>query len=146
MARLSVDYVPLRGFCADDDVVGAVVFGDGRTDRQTGLSGLHISLAQLGPEPLVEVWRGDGGRFLTAASDVACLECGTRGAYESLFRAAGDWHLIRVWNHIARLNEGEGDDERYRRFCIGRHDAFAAAGWTKRQLPAASGVGMRDGS
>src|SRR5262249_47283082 len=98
------------------------------------LASIALPIAQLGPEPLFEVWRGDNARFVTAASDEACLECGARRTYESLFRAAGDFHLVRVWNHIAGLNDGDGDAERYRRFCIGRHDAFVAAGWTKQRF------------
>jgi chorismate lyase/3-hydroxybenzoate synthase len=29
-------------------------------------------------------------------------------------------HLLRVWNWIGAINEGEGDRERYRQFCVGR--------------------------
>src|SRR5256885_537063 len=141
MARLELEYIPLRALRAFDDILGAVAFGAAHP-----LASISLPIAQLGAEELVEVWRGEGARFVTAASDDACLECGTRAAYESLFRAAGDFHLIRVWNHIAGLNDGDGDAERYRRFCIGRHDAFTAAGWTKRRCDSASGVGMRDGT
>src|SRR5213592_4675955 len=123
MARLTVDYIPERDLRASDDVLGVVSFGAAHR-----LASIALPIEQLGPEPLFEVWRGEGARFLTASSDEACMECGTREAYEALFRAAGDFRLIRVWNHIAGLNDGEGDAERYRRFCIGRHDAFAAAG------------------
>jgi chorismate lyase/3-hydroxybenzoate synthase len=141
MARLALEYIPLRDFRAFDDLLGAVSFGAAHP-----LASIALPVAQLGAEELVEVWRGEGARFVTATSDETCLECGTRGAYELLFGAAGDFHLIRVWNHIAGLNDGDGDAERYRRFCVGRHDAFTAAGWTKRRFPSASGVGMRDGS
>jgi chorismate lyase/3-hydroxybenzoate synthase len=141
MARLTLEYRPLRDLRASDDLLGAVAFG-----APHPLASITLPVEQLAPEPLVEVWRGEGARFVTAASDEACLECGTRNVYEALFRAAGDFHLIRVWNHIAGLNDGDGDTERYRRFCIGRHDAFAAAGWTKQRFPSASGVGMRSGS
>src|SRR5262245_36612577 len=141
MARLSLEYTPARDVSAHPDLLGVVAFGVPHP-----LASIALPIAQLGPEPLVEVWRGHNARCVTAASDEACLECGARRTYEALFRAAGDFHLIRVWNHIAGLNDGDGDAERYRKFCIGRHDAFAAAGWTKRRFPSASGVGMRGGS
>lgn len=48
--------------------------------------------------------------------------------------------LLRVWNFFDRLNEGEGDAERYRRFCVGRHRAIAAPGF-ETQLPAATVIG-----
>ncbi|MFN3368900.1 MAG: hypothetical protein ACK4ZX_05785, partial [Thermus sp.] len=38
-------------------------------------------------------------------------------------------YLIRVWNYLGAINAGEGDAERYRRFCVGRDaavDAFVA--------------------
>ena len=141
MARLTLDYVPARDVCASDDLVGAVAFG-----APHPLATIVLPIEQLGGEPLVEVWRGNGARLLTVTSEEACLECGAREAYEALFRAAGDLHLIRIWNHIAGLNDGDDDAERYRRFCIGRHDAFAAAGWPKRRFPSASGVGMQSGA
>jgi chorismate lyase / 3-hydroxybenzoate synthase len=141
MARLALEYLPERDLRASDDLLGVVAFG-----APHPLASVTLPIEQLGPEPLVEVWRGEGARFVSAANDETCLECATRTAYEELFRAAGDFHLIRIWNHIARLNEGDGDAERYRRFCVGRHDAFAAAGWSKRRFPSASGVGMRSGS
>jgi len=141
MARLQLDYVPLRDLRASADLLGVVTF-----DAPHPLATLTLPIAQLGPKPLAEVWRGDGARLVTASSDEACLECGTRRVYEHLFRAAGDFHLIRIWNHIAGLNDGDGDAERYRRFCIGRHEAFAAAGWSKERFPSASGVGMRGGA
>ena len=29
-------------------------------------------------------------------------------------------HLVRVWNWMGAINDGEGDRERYRQFCVGR--------------------------
>lgn len=50
--------------------------------------------------------------------------------------------LLRVWNFFDRLNEGAGDAERYRRFCVGRHRAIAAPGF-EAQLPAATVIGTQ---
>jgi chorismate lyase/3-hydroxybenzoate synthase len=74
------------------------------------------------------------------------VERAARLAYDEILRTTierGFPHLIRVWNHVRDINEGEGDAERYKRFCAGRHDAFAAAQWPKDRLPAASAVGIR---
>jgi enamine deaminase RidA (YjgF/YER057c/UK114 family) len=55
--------------------------------------------------------------------------------------------LLRVWNHVRGINSVDGELERYRSFCRGRHDAFASHGYGLRaDLPAASAVGMREGS
>ncbi|MGQ0619536.1 MAG: chorismate transformation enzyme, FkbO/Hyg5 family [Panacagrimonas sp.] len=51
-------------------------------------------------------------------------------------------HLLRVWNYFDRLNQGEGDAERYRRFCVGRHRAIAEPGFESR-LPAATVIGSQ---
>ena len=107
MARLTLEYLPLRDLRASDDLLGVVAF-----DAPHPLATLSLPIAQLGPEPLVEVWRGDGARLITASSAEPCLECGTRRVYEELFRAAGDFHLIRIWNHLAGLNAGNDDAER----------------------------------
>jgi chorismate lyase/3-hydroxybenzoate synthase len=34
-------------------------------------------------------------------------------------------HLLRVWNYLGAINAGEHDQERYRRFCVGRARVIA---------------------
>jgi chorismate lyase/3-hydroxybenzoate synthase len=29
-------------------------------------------------------------------------------------------HLLRLWNYLDAINDGAGDEERYRQFCVGR--------------------------
>ena len=48
--------------------------------------------------------------------------------------------LVRIWNYIPQINAGEGDEECYRQFCWGRADALG-----NTSLPAATGIGSRDG-
>lgn len=47
---------------------------------------------------------------------------------------------LRLWNFFHEVTGGDGDDERYRRFCVGRYDALAAPGF-EHQLPAATVIG-----
>lgn len=71
------------------------------------------------------------------------IEPAAHAAYQRLlaFNAASGYpHLLRVWNFLDRLNEGDGDAERYRRFCVGRHRAIALPGFEER-LPAATVIG-----
>jgi chorismate lyase/3-hydroxybenzoate synthase len=122
---------------------------------------LRVALEPLGPE-LEEVWEveaevtfgreGDlrwsrGGGWLFAA--VECREAdhgGAEGAaahaYGLLtgFVAAGDeQHVQRIWNYLGAINDGAGDDERYKHFCTGRirgmGDVFAQG------FPAATAIG-----
>jgi len=85
------------------------------------------------------------GTYVTRDDDD--VERAARIAYDEILRTTregGFPHLIRVWNYVRDINAGEGEVERYKRFCAGRHDAFDAAGWRNDQLPAASAVGIRE--
>ncbi|HEY3519892.1 MAG TPA: pteridine-dependent deoxygenase, partial [Rhodanobacteraceae bacterium] len=91
-----------------------------------------------------------GGGWLFAALDVhesehGGIEAASEFAYRTLcgFAAAREErHLLRVWNYVHAINEGEGDSERYRRFCIGRGRGLAAHGI--QSYPAATAIGHRD--
>jgi chorismate lyase/3-hydroxybenzoate synthase len=50
-------------------------------------------------------------------------------------------HLLRIWNFIDSINDGEGDLERYRQFCVGR--ARGLGDTPSDRLPAATAVGRR---
>ena len=144
MFRLDVDLVPLAGLASAEDLLGVIVFGARHPLASLELTGIP----QLGPVPMAEVWRGEDVWFGTWVGDGEDVEAATRRGYDQLLaeaRERGYPHLLRAWNHIRDLNAGEGDEERYKRFCAGRHEAFMAAGWTKPRLPAASGIGMREG-
>ncbi|HET7435417.1 MAG TPA: Rid family hydrolase [Thermoanaerobaculia bacterium] len=123
-----------------------------------------IPAPQFGPEELVEAWparqeprrgehRGiafaeDGELLFASVEGVEDrpLEVLTREIYEAaieLVRAHGFPYFLRMWNHVGDINSVEGY-ERYQRFCVGRYEAFEAAGYhLDTDLPAASAVGMR---
>ncbi len=52
-------------------------------------------------------------------------------------------HLLRVWNYLDAITQGDGDAERYRRFCVGR--ARGLGRFDIAQLPAATAIGRCDG-
>ena len=52
-------------------------------------------------------------------------------------------HLLRVWNYLDAITLGDGDDERYRRFCVGRAHGLGA--FDPLGLPAATAIGRCDG-
>ena len=55
-------------------------------------------------------------------------------------------HLWRVWNYFPHINEEQHGLERYRRFCVGRHQALAGTlPDFPRSLPAGTAVGTRSG-
>ena len=77
------------------------------------------------------------------------LEAAGRLAYVCVFDAIdalGFPHLLRAWNYFAAINDDADGVERYRRFNVGRHDAFAAKGRTIGvDMPAACALGCREG-
>jgi chorismate lyase/3-hydroxybenzoate synthase len=52
-------------------------------------------------------------------------------------------HLLRAWNYLADINAGDGDNERYRHFSIGRAEGMA--GLNSLAYPAATAIGRVDG-
>ncbi len=81
---------------------------------------------------------------LPAAADAAPP---AEAAYRRLLAAArpsAHPYLIRIWNYFGAINAGEGDDERYRRFCVGRNAAVDAM--FRDPPPAATAIGAPDPS
>jgi chorismate lyase / 3-hydroxybenzoate synthase len=79
----------------------------------------------------VEVWQADEAEDIAAVARQAYAEL-----RERLLRR-GYPQLLRTWTYFDRINEGLGDAERYRQFCIGR-----AAGLNGHQgHPAATVIG-----
>jgi chorismate lyase / 3-hydroxybenzoate synthase len=50
-------------------------------------------------------------------------------------------HLLRIWNYLDAINEGDGDLERYREFCVGRARGLSSA--AVESYPAATAVGRK---
>lgn len=55
-------------------------------------------------------------------------------------RHSGFPHLLRIWNYMDAINGGEGDEERYRQFCVGRLRGLGDAA-SESSFPAASALG-----
>ncbi|MFP7723403.1 pteridine-dependent deoxygenase [Lysobacter sp. A3-1-A15] len=172
LPRLRVDYsqVPLPALLDDDRVLA--VFGFGSAAPENGDPRyLRVALEPGGPAPL-EVWRGhapvrcgrdgavawsDDGALLFAAMEVDeqalaedtrddDIERAAKTAYAGLSAfadARGYPHLLRMWNYLDGITAGEGDAERYRRFCVGRARGLGA--FDPGALPAATAIGRVDG-
>jgi chorismate lyase/3-hydroxybenzoate synthase len=70
------------------------------------------------------------------------IEAAAACAYQRLLtcvRPSAHPYLLRVWNYFTAINEGQDDDERYRRFCVGR--ASAVDGMFNDPPPAATAIG-----
>jgi chorismate lyase/3-hydroxybenzoate synthase len=86
--------------------------------------------------------------FGTISAPQGDLAANAREMYRAIIRLVrenGYPHLLRLWNHIEGINRELDGLEHYKRFCVGRAEAFAEAGYANGDLPAASGVGMSGG-
>ncbi len=80
---------------------------------------------------------------ISVAEDEAVdIERAAELAYERLItcvRPSEHPYLARIWNYFSAINEGDGDGERYRRFCVGR--ARGVDGRFNDPPPAATAIG-----
>jgi chorismate lyase/3-hydroxybenzoate synthase len=123
---------------------------------------LRVALEPFEASPPLELWRVDapvnhgtegalrwaaGGGWLFAAIELDEREhggpCATATlAYDALHRfvsARHAHHVLRVWNYIGAINHGDGDAERYKRFCEGR--ATGMGEFFAEGFPAATAIG-----
>lgn len=112
----------------------------------------QMGLACLGGEVSAEHWFGPSEHFGVFAIEVfdppehdpAGL---VEQAYLSMYqqaRAAGLPQALRIWQFIPAINQGHGDQERYRRFCVGRANALSQLGLSDHQMCAATAIGCHD--
>ncbi|PJJ96711.1 pteridine-dependent deoxygenase [Lysobacteraceae bacterium NML91-0213] len=163
VARLRVDYVDSGLERLGDDVLAAFVFGH-QAPAGSDPRVLRVPLAPFGDGP-AEVWRvagpvhhGRDGDIRWAADEHLAfgvievdegddgIEAAARRAYAAMVAHVGASampHLLRIWNYFDAITLGEGDAERYRRFCVGRADGLGA--FDLGRLPAATAIGRCDG-
>lgn len=155
---------------ADAEVLALIGFGAGAPRTHRDPRYLHVALQPLlAPAPF-EVWRGTGpvgsgrdgaiayaqdGQLLFGALQVdevdadgtdpaAAIDHAADAAYAQIgafLTRCGYPHALRIWNYLDAVTEGAGDDERYRRFCIGRARGMAASWAHGAPYPAATAIG-----
>ena len=65
-------------------------------------------------------------------------------AIDEFQRSSAFPYLLRMWNFIDAVNEGDGDLERYRQFCVGRAEGFGES--LRTGYPAATAIGRQQPS
>lgn len=167
LAALSVGYedVALTTLLAEPNVLAVLGFGSAARDGDTDPRYLQVPLESPGQNRF-EVWRARGhvssgrrgairyasdGEYLFGVIEIDEAEHG--GIYatsKAAYRALGDFcagsatpHVLRIWNYLAAITEGDGDDERYKQFCAGR--AAGMEGIFGDDYPAATAIGRLDG-
>lgn len=164
-AALRIDYRELAPDAAlrDPHTLAVIGFGDAAATPDDPRF-LRVRLQPWGPAPL-ECWRIDapvqrgrdgdlawacGGGLMFGAIELDEGEAGIGVAAEQAYLRMqaslgrhGYPHLLRVWNYLDAITLGEGDQERYRVFCVGR--ARGIGPHDPGTLPAATAIGRLDG-
>ena len=149
-----------------DRILGAVAFG-AQQPRVTAADcpTAWVDMPVLNGESAFEVWtsaqtvvRENADGLVGARNDdilFGCLQIALGSsldtasylAYSRIFDfidSRGYGHLLRVWNYFPRINGDADGLERYARFNVGRHEAFAAKGRViGKDTPAACALGSR---
>lgn len=129
-----------------------------------------IGIDPVGGEDLVESWWCQGDVDRSVDGDVRISQCDDYGifsiqvpdtsaeefrvtvcdVYEQLLgavRGSSHPHLAKIWNYFPGINIGDDDKEKYRRFSIGRADAFEKFGVVDTAVPTGTAVGcVRSGN
>ncbi len=108
----------------------------------------RIACEFLSGSQAVESWHiQDHERYRFVVIDVAetglSIEQAAAQAYRELIaqvRPSAHPYLLRIWNYFSAINQGQGDKERYRGFCVGRSQSVDTQFNTPP--PAATAVGM----
>lgn len=145
-----------------DDVMAVIDF-TGRSQINSDPRHVSTGLATIAPQDYKEVWTtthpvssGQKGNLSWVTTGSCCflsyfvagndnVQASYYEAYKDLLafiHAEGYPHIQRVWNYLADINVGEGDDENYKLFCAGRHGAFMDADIPMTQFPAACAIGQ----
>ncbi len=121
--------------------------GDARVEVLTSASPPAFEHADGFDIALTDAFMIAAGRLEHGRGDA--VTAGTERLYGALLRLIADRgypHLLRVWNILEDINRMEDGLERYRRFCIGRHEAFTRLRPDlAERYPAATAVGVKSG-
>jgi chorismate lyase / 3-hydroxybenzoate synthase len=165
--RFVVDYVHAdkpTALLAEPGVLAVLGFGDAAPQSDADPRYLHVPLQPHGGAAPYEVWRtgepvrsGRDGQIAWScngqlAFGVIEVEEGDGGIVEAaahayarliaFIRDSETPYLLRIWNYLDAITQGDGDAERYRQFCVGRARGLGA--FDPTLLPAATAIGRCD--
>lgn len=158
LARFSVHYSVSDAVA--DGTLALLRFGACHAEGE--IPHLRVPLEPIGGASLHECWQVDaavvrgsegalrwsaGGGWMFVALELneagfGGIEAAAEHAYRQLcdfVATREEVHFLRIWNYLHAINEGVGDNERYRRFCMGRARGLAAHG--VQRYPAATAIG-----
>ena len=159
--RIDLVDASLEAVLAEPGLVAAFAFDATPAPRHDDARHLRVALAPAHGRAPLECWRVDGPVSHGRDGDIAwsrggglqfgALELADDGDIEAVAEAAyrrlQQWlsrsdhpHPLRIWNYLDAITEGDGDNERYRRFCVGRARGIGRE-LAPGELPAATAIG-----
>ena len=149
-----------------EHLLGRVAFGLG-LPRPQDPRHVVVAIESVGPAHWAEQWVSsrpvqfgyeDGfgyshngevlfGSIHLPESELVDLERATLKIYvrlQQMLQRLGYPCCLRVWNFLAGINAGDGDQERYRLFSAGRSRALALKPDFEQRLPAATAIGLSE--
>lgn len=112
-------------------------------------AGAAVVRGRSGPVEHASDGRWLFGRVRIDEAEAGGIEAAARRAYEAIFALIGAGehrYLQRTWNYIGDINVESDGLERYRRFNVGRQDAFLSADYPAFDgAPTACGLGVAAG-
>jgi chorismate lyase/3-hydroxybenzoate synthase len=162
-AKLTVRTMPADQSTGDGGCLARFRFGG--IDHFGPDQGLHgMTLDVIDGSSMIEEWRVNqpvehgvhegiafsrSGELLLLswadAIDTQSVRNQSRDIYLKLLNtltSLGHRYVIKAWNHLPGINEGSGDQERYKQFCLGRAEAMDEA-LPSQPMPAGTAVGSR---
>lgn len=162
-----IEYRSGRDTGLPEHVLAVIRFGAPARPEPAAILTINVCLTPIGGPTPEAIWCGSGPitsgqrgkvRFAHDAdflfglveereSDHADIRAATAAVYTAIddFRRNSDFpHLLRMWNFVDEVNEGGGDLERYRQFCVGRAEGFGES--TRMGYPAATAIGRQERS
>lgn len=132
------------GFAAAPEALVRFAFGTADDDA------VQVACPRLAGPAGAEAWSelpqpGAGFAVVSVEVEEAAsggIQAASTEAYRRLLgmvRPSSHPYMLRIWNYLGTINQGEGDSERYRRFCVGR--AAAADASFNAPPPAATAIG-----
>lgn len=164
MLGVRISEAPASELLGAPDTLAVVDFDAAPTARPDDAR--HIVTPLGSPSPLREVWTtsteviGSGGvgpiQFASTMTETigslvlrdegTDMEALAYNAYSTLLgwlAAQRHRHLWRIWNYFPGIIDGPGDEERYRRFSVGRQRALRESAFPDQALPPATAIGCQ---
>lgn len=152
-----------------DRIACVVGFGSGRAAAtKSGVPVLWVDTPVAGSDAVYEVWTSEkpvtqyrdelisgagnediffgcvSAQFVSAEDLSETAQRIYSGIFDFLQRSIYP-NLIRIWNYFPEINAIEAGIERYRSFCVGRHEAFVRYNRKVEDSPSASVLGSHGG-